>query len=124
LRKQLGELIASDAALTEEYAQISAISKAVRMQRDFGRVLRNFVNFSDFYARQNGAFQVGTLYLDARALHLCIPVQDAARHGALAAASDACLLYCDLKRKDETRQIVAALTNGDVDHVFVGRNGI
>ncbi|TMQ17158.1 MAG: hypothetical protein E6J91_10685 [Deltaproteobacteria bacterium] len=124
LRKRLAELIASEAALADEYAQITAVGKAVRMQRDFGRILRNFVNFSDFYARQDGAFQIGTLYLDARALHLCVPVVDAAKHGALAGASDACLLYCDITRQGETRQIAAALTNGDVDNVFVGRNGV
>ena len=124
LRKQLAELIAADAALADEYTQISAVSKAVRAQRDFGRILRNFVNFSDFYSKQDGVFQVGTLFLDARALHLCVPVSDAAKHGALAGASDACLLYCDITRPGETKQIAAALTNGDLDNVFVGRNGI
>ena len=124
LRGQLDALIAADAALAEDYAQISAVSKAVRMQRDFGRILRNFVNFSDFYGKQDGVFQSGTLYLDARALHLCVPVTDAAKHGALAAASDACLIYCDITRKGETKQIAATLTNGDADNVFVGRNGI
>jgi hypothetical protein len=124
LREELKALIASDAALADDYAQISAVAKAVRMQRDFGRILRNFVNFSDFYSNQDGVFQSGTLYLDARALHLCIPVADAAKHGALAASSDACLVYCDITRKGETKQIVAALTNGDSDAVFVGRNGV
>jgi hypothetical protein len=124
LRDQLTALIAADSALADDYAQTSAVVKAVRMQRDFGRILRNFVNFSDFYSRQDGAFQVGTLYLDARTLHLCVPVAEAAKHGALAAASDACLLYCDITRKGETRQVAAALTNGDIDNVFVGRNGI
>jgi hypothetical protein len=124
LRVQLDQLIAADLALAGEYAQISAVAKAVLLQRDFGRVVRNFVNFSDFYAKQDGVFQCGTLYLDARALKLCVPVADAAKHGTLATASDACLLYCDLARKGETKQIVAAVTNGDADNLFVGRNGI
>ena len=124
LRKKLDELIAADAALAEEYAQIGSVTKAVRLQRDFGRILRNFVNFSDFYTKQDGAFQIGVLYLDARELHLCVPVADPAKHAALAASSDACLLYCDLERKGEKRQIAAALTNGDADNVFVGRNGL
>jgi hypothetical protein len=94
------------------------------MQRDFGRILRNFVNFSDFYSNQDGAFQAGTLYLDARAFHLCIPVGDAARHAALAATADTCLVYCDLTRKGESKQIAVAITNGDADQIFVGRNGI
>jgi hypothetical protein len=124
LAGKLTALIASDAALAGEYDQISAVSKLVRMQRDFGRVLRNFVNFSDFYSKQDGVFQTGTLYLDARALHLCVAVTDGPKHGALAASSDACLVYCDLTRHGETRQIAAALTNGEADNVFAGRNGI
>lgn len=124
LRAKLVELIAADTALADDYAQISAVTKAVRLQRDFARILRNFVNFSDFYTKQDGVFQAGTLYLDARALHLCVPVTDAAKHGALAAASDSCLVYCDISRQGVTKQIAAALTNGDVDNIFVGRNGV
>ena len=124
LRAELATLIAADKALADEYDQISAVDKLVRMQRDFGRVVRNFVNFSDFYSRQDGVFQAGTLYLDARAMHLCVPVTDAAKHGALAAASDACLIYCDLTRQGVTKQIVAAMTNGDTDNITVGRNGV
>lgn len=124
LRAKLKALIASEAALAEEYAQITSVEKAVRLQRDGGRVLRNFVNFSDFYARQDGTFQAGTLYLDARALRLCVPVADVAKHAALATAADAYLAYCEITRKGEKRHIAAALTNGDSDHVVVGRNGI
>jgi hypothetical protein len=124
LRAELAKVIAADKALTDEYDGISAVAKAVRMQRDFGRIVRNFVNFSDFYSQKDGVFQAGTLYLDARALHLCVPVTDAGKHGALAAASDACLLYCDITRGGVTRQIAAALTNGDSDSVTVGRNGV
>ena len=124
LRGKVLELVAADAALTAEYEQITSVVKAVRFQRDFGRIVRNFVNFSDFYSKKDGAFQNGTLYLDARALHLCVPVSDAGKHGALASASDACLVYCDIKREGTTKQIAAALTNGDADNIFVGRNGI
>jgi hypothetical protein len=124
LRAKVFDLIAADAALTSEYEQITYVVKAVRYQRDFGRIARNFVNFSDFYSKKDGVFQAGTLYLDGRALHLCVPVADAGRHGLLAGASDACLIYCDITRQGVTKQIVAALTNGDADNVFIGRNGI
>jgi len=123
-RTKLAELIARDAALADEYAQIGAVAKTVRMQRDFGRVLRNFVSFSDFYSKQDGAFQAGVLYLDARALHLCIAVGDAAKHGALAAASEMSLVYFDITRAGAKQQMLAAVTNGDDDHLFVGRNGV
>ena len=118
------DLIAADAALAGDYAELTAVAKVVRFQRDFGRIARNFVNFADFYAKKDGVFQAGTLYLDGRALHLCIPVSDTGKHGALAGASDACLVYCDIKRHGTKKQIVAALTNGDAENVFVGRNGI
>lgn len=124
IRAKLVELIAADSALADEYDQLTAVARVVHYQRDFGRIARNFVNFSDFYSKKDGVFQAGTLYLDGRALHLCVPVTDAGKHGTLAGASDAYLIYCDLKREGVTRQVVAALTNGDADNVFVGRNGI
>jgi hypothetical protein len=124
LRAKVYDLIAADEALRSEYDQITNVVKAVRYQRDFGRIARNFVNFSDFYSKKDGVFQAGTLYLDGRALHLCVPVADTAKHGALASASEACLVYCDVTRQGTTKHIAAALTNGDADNVFVGRNGI
>ncbi len=124
LRAQLAALIAKDAALSSEFEQITSVTKAVRLQRDFGRLLRNFVNFSDFYTRRDAVFQAGTLYIDARALHLCVPVADVAKHAALAASADAYLIYLDITRTGESRHIAAALTNGDPENIFVGRNGV
>ena len=124
LRVQLAELIAKDAALAGEYDEITNVAKLVRVQRDGGRLVRNFVNFSDFYSKQDGVFQAGTLYIDTRAIHLCVPVTDAGKHALLASSAAAMLLYCDITRKGETKHIAAALTNGDSDNVFVGRNGI
>jgi hypothetical protein len=123
-RARLAKLIAADRALEGDYAAIATVEKACRFQRDLGRVLRNFVNFSDFYSKKDGAFQAGTLYLDGRALKLTVPVSDAGKHGALAGMSAAYLAYCDLKRAGATRTIAAALTNGDADNLFVGRNGV
>jgi hypothetical protein len=128
-RAKLKTLIAADFELAAEYEQIASVSKAVRLNRDLGKLLRNFVNFSDFYSKQKAVFQAGTLYLDARAMRLCVPVADVAKHAALAVSADAFLLYCELSREDPpgtktVRSIAAALTNGDGDNVFVGRNGI
>jgi hypothetical protein len=123
-RKKLADLIAEDLALAGEYDQIASVAKVVRLQRDGARILRNFVNFSDFYSRQDGVFQAGTLYLDARALHLVVPVVDATKHAALAASSDSYLVYCEITRKGETKQVAAAVTNGDADNLFIGRNGV
>ena len=124
IRDRLRALIARDAALAADFDQITSVTKVVRLQRDFGRIARNFVNFSDFYDKQDGVFQAGTLYLDSRALRLCVAVADTAKHAALATSSDACLIYADITREGTTKTIAAALTNGEADNIFVGRNGV
>ncbi len=124
LRRQLEDLIAADAALTDDYAERASVEKLVRLQRDFGRLLRNFVNFSDFYGKQDAVFQAGTLYFDARAARLCVWVGDENKHAALASSSGCYLVYCKLSRGADIKHIACALTNGDGDNVFVGRNGI
>ena len=109
-----------------DYDAIASVEKLCRFQRDFGKILRNFVNFSDFYdsGKRDGVFLAGKLFLDGRAFSLTVPVSDAGKHAALAGMSSAYLAYCDCKRAGATRTIAAVLTNGDADHVFVGRNGI
>ena len=103
------------------------MDKLVRYHRDLYRLLVNFVNFSDFYSRKTKAiFQAGTLYLDQRSCELCLRVEDAARHAAMAGLAGTYLAYCDCVRKGGTEkmQIVAAFTGGDADNLMVGRNGI
>ncbi len=123
-RVELAALIAADHALEPEYAAIASVEKLLRLQRDFGRILRNFVNFSDFYTKRDGAFQAGALYLDGRAFKLVVPVADAAKHASLAPMSSAYLAYCDLTRGAAKRSIAVGVTNGDTDNIFVGRNGV
>jgi hypothetical protein len=123
-RAEIKRLIEADKTLEGEYGAIASVEKLVRIQRDFGRVVRNFVNFSDFYSKRDGAFQAGTLYLDGRAFRLVVPVSDAGKHGALASMSSSFLAYCDITRGSEKKAIAVAVTNGDADNIFVGRNGI
>jgi hypothetical protein len=118
-------LIAEDAALEAENSGIETVEKAIRMRRDLVTLVRNFVNFSDFYGKRDGTFQTGTLYIDGRSCELCLPVADVAKHAALAGLAKAFLVYCDCTRKgEEKRVIVAAVTAGDVDNILVGRNGV
>lgn len=122
---KLTALIAADAALAAEFAKIEELEKLIRCQRDLLRLLNNFVSFAELYGRKGTTFLAGTLYLDERACHLCVPVQDAGTHGQLAAHSKTYLAYCDLSRAGgEKQSIVAAFTNGDVDNLMVGRNGV
>ncbi|HBB40902.1 MAG: hypothetical protein COW73_03915 [Nitrospirae bacterium CG18_big_fil_WC_8_21_14_2_50_70_55] len=124
-RDAITALIQQDAALAPEYAQIAAVEKLVRFQRDLGKVLANYVNFADFYGRRGAVFQAGTLYLDARGCTLCIEVADAAKHATLAGLAGAYLAYCDLSRPGgQKRSIVAVFTDGDSDNLMVGRNGV
>jgi hypothetical protein len=69
---RLEALIDKDLALAEEVAQIEAVERLIRYRRDLLTVLRNFVNFSAFYAREGALFQAGTLYLDGRSCTLTI----------------------------------------------------
>ncbi|HVY60936.1 MAG TPA: hypothetical protein VHF22_04750 [Planctomycetota bacterium] len=64
--------------------------------------------------------------MDGRACHLCIRVDDAAKHAALAGLSKVYLAYCDCVRPatGEKMTIAAAFTDGDSDDLMVGRNGI
>lgn len=125
-RARVTELVTKDAAVAAESNQIDALEKLIRCRRDFVKLLKNFVNFAEFYGKQKAIFQVGTLYLDARSCDLCLIVDDAGRHGLLASLSQAYLAYCECVRRTdkEKRFIVAAFTGGDTDNLMIGRNGV
>jgi len=121
------DLIAKDKALEAEANSIILVDKLVRYYRDIYTLLNNFVTFSDFYSPNSQAvFQSGSLYFDQRSCDLCIKVSDMAKHASMAGSSGICLLYCDCysKVKNERMTIVAALTDGDVDNLVVGRNAV
>ncbi|MFO0962575.1 MAG: hypothetical protein U0625_06665 [Phycisphaerales bacterium] len=125
-QQAIAALIAQDLALQTEANTICEVERLVRYYRDLNQLLNNFVNFSDFYSRRRRAsFQVGTLYLDGRACDLCVRVDDAGKHAALAGMSKAYLAYCDCTRPSgEKLSVAAAFTGGDADFLMVGRNGI
>jgi hypothetical protein len=126
-RETLTALIAKDKA-EEGYAQaVIGLHRLIHYHRDLAKLCRNFVNFADFYGRKDKAiFQAGTLYLDQRSCDLCLSVDDAGRHAAMAGMAGTYLAYCDCVRKGsgEKLSIVAAFTGGDSDNLIVGRNGI
>ncbi|PQJ09347.1 hypothetical protein CJD36_019045 [Flavipsychrobacter stenotrophus] len=127
MKDQLTALIASDMAVESEANNIILVDKLVRYHRDLFTLLKNFVTFFDFYTPGGKAvFQAGTLYIDQRSCDLCIRVRDMARQGALAQYGGMYLIYCECTSKatNEKMTIVAALTNGDVDDLVIGRNAI
>lgn len=127
IKEELTQQIAADKAVEAEANSIMLVDKLVRYHRDLGQLLRNFVTFYDFYEPGNKAvFQAGTLYIDQRSCDLCVKVRDMGKLGELAIHSGMYLVYCDCvsKATNEKMTIVAAMTNGDVDDLMVGRNAI
>jgi hypothetical protein len=123
-RDPLLALIAEDEAAEHHNRLLIDLEKLLRLQRDLRVLLHNFVSFKAFYRREGAIFQAGTLYLDGRSCELTVQVQDTARHATLAGLAKTCLAYCDCTRQGEKMSIVAAFTAGDVDFLFVGRNGV
>jgi hypothetical protein len=116
---------AKPTGLPPEAEAVRDLERLARYVRDLLPLANNFVAFRDFYTRQGKAtFQIGTLYLDGRAAELCIAVNDAGKHGALASLSRICLVYCDCARGADKQTIAAAFTAGDADQLMVGRNGV
>jgi hypothetical protein len=126
-RETLTALIAKDKAEEGNSVAVIGLHRLIHYHRDLAKLCRNFVNFGDFYGRKEKAiFQAGTLYLDQRSCELCLSVDDAGRHAAMAGMAGAYLAYCDCARKGsgEKLSIVAAFTGGDSDNLMAGRNGI
>ena len=134
---QIAEWEAAKAAAETANADALAAAKAVYMplrkllllHRDFYRLLRNFVTLEDFYDTKQGvvaSFQCGTLIIDQRACRLCIRIHDMPKHDMQAPASGIYLLYCDCESKKlgKKMQIVAAMTQGEIKNLSVGKNGV
>ena len=121
----LRSFLVADEAMAPHAKALGELRSIALVKRDFLRILKNFVNFDDFYLQKKGLFRSGHLYLDGREMSLCLDVHNPAAHGSMAALSSMYLVYCNLSRRDgNTKAIVAALTAGDADSIFVGRNGV
>ncbi|MCH7725701.1 MAG: hypothetical protein IH991_04365, partial [Planctomycetes bacterium] len=124
-KQQLQKAIGDDLAVSDEVAALSSVDKLTLLYRDIAEVLNNFVSFSNFYARKTAIFQAGTLHLDGRTADLCVEVTDPAKHAKLAAMSKVYLVYCTCTSQGGAQKVIAAaITSGNSDNIFVGRNGI
>jgi len=122
---------ANAAAMAAATAEFMPLRKLLLLHRDFYRLLKNFVNLQVFYDFKAGvqevaSFQAGTLYIDQRACHVCVRVNDLPKHDAQAPLSGIYLLYCNCENKKtgKTLQIVASMTQGDIKNLSVGKNGV
>ena len=123
------DLVAKDAALAEEAANIDMVDKFLHIFRDFYKLLRNFVTLSDFYTKDKNVkaiFQSGRLIIDQRECRFCMKVADMGKHNAEAAASGMFLIYCDCTTKKSSAKlnIVAAVTVGEIGDLVVGKNAL
>ena len=123
----LHDLIDQDLAVAPKVAAIQDVERLARYHRDLFLLLRNFVNFSDFYDRQPPppVFMSGTLYLDQRSFELCVRVADPGAHSVLANLGRIFIAYCQCSRPSGEKMTVAVgITQGDSDYLMVGRNGV
>ncbi len=123
------DLVAQDAALAEEAANIDMVDKFLHIFRDFYRLIRNFVTLDDFYTKDKkvaAIFQSGKLIIDQRECRFCMKVTDMGKHSASAASSGMFLVYCDCttKSKPGKLNIVAAVTVGEIGDLVVGKNAV
>jgi hypothetical protein len=126
-RERLMTLVDRDSGGDANAATVDGLRQLAHYQRDLVKLLRNFVNLSDFYTPGVQAiFQAGTLYLDQRSCELVLRVADAGAHAKMAPFSGCYLVYCVCERAGEAPlNIVAALTGGSVDELMVpGRHGV
>lgn len=110
-------------------AVFADLRKLILLHRDFCRLLRNFVTFEDFYDTKQSvvaSFQAGTLVIDQRICRLCIRVNDIVKHDMQAPLSGIYLIYCDCESKKlgKKMQIVAAMTQGEIKNLSVGKNAV
>jgi len=124
-----GEKTRVEGELAAAKAVYAPLRKLLLLHRDFYRLLRNFVTLEDFYDRDSNtiaSFEAGTLIIDQRACHLCIRVNDLPKHDVQAPLSGIYLLYCNCesKKTGAKMQIVAAVTQGEIKNLSVGKNGI
>lgn len=116
-------------ALAAAKAVYTPLRELLLLHRDFYRLLRNYVTLEDFYDNNDetvASFQAGTLIIDQRACKLCIRVNDPAKHDAQAPLSGMYLLYCNCinQKTGKTLQIVAAMTQGEVKNLSIGKNAV
>lgn len=129
-RKQdILDLVAQDKALEKEANSIDEVKKLMYLYRDFYRLLNNYVNFTEFYARKSDSraiFEAGQLYVDQRCCDLCVKVKDMGKHADVAKYSGMFLIYCKCENKvlAKTMDIVAVMTDGGISELRPGKNGI
>lgn len=117
----------ADIKLDEETAAVQLVDKLLHLVHDYYTLLKNYVTLQDFYnPNAKAIFQAGTLLIDQRTCDLCFRVADAGAVAAQAPKSGMYLITCACSSKlyNENFTIIAAMTVGAVDDLYVGKNCI
>ncbi len=128
-KQTLLDLVAKDLELTAEANSIDEVKKLMLYYRDFFKLLKNYVVFSEFYDRshcERSLFEIGKLYVDQRCCDLCLRVSDMSKHADMAKLSGMFLIYCKCSsvKLGKSMDIVAVLTEGSISDLRPGKNGI
>ncbi len=123
--KEIEDLFGQDKVIATELERMEELRKLLLFKRDLLAFARELAAMPGIYdPAESAIFQTGTLFLAGRKFHLCIHVDDPAKHAKLAAESGIFLLYCEILGGDQKRNIVAAVTDGTAQGLAVGRHGL
>jgi len=120
-------LIAEDAAVAGELADVSGVEKLILYQRWLMELANNFVSFPRFYdPEQRSMLEAGTLILDGRHFKLNLKVLDRRKHKTIAGRSNIFVMYVEVTRENggEKFEVASAVTAGDMGDIDVGKRGI
>lgn len=127
LKKEIEKEIEKDLNYKEIMNSILMAEKLLYLRVNFFTFLNNFITFKNFYEqKQKAIFQAGTLYIDGRSCHLCLRVENIAKHSTMALLSATYIAYCECSNSKTKEKILiaACISAGDADNIMVGRNGV
>lgn len=123
------EQCAFSAQRESKLANATELDNFICLYKDLYVLIKNYVVFSDFYSRSDehlAVFQAGQLFIDQRCCDLCVRVEDMGQHADMAKLSGMFLIYCNCVSYTgtETMNIVAVLTEGDVNGLRAGKHAL
>ncbi len=126
---KLKKIIDRDLAAAAEIDQVNNVEKLILLQAEFLDFANNFVSLRELFdPRQPCLFQEGTLVMDGRHFDLTMKVTDKSSHRGVAEKSNICTMYLRLSDrengKEQSMEVAAAITSGNVNNLYVGKHGI
>ncbi len=125
----LHRLLDEDSTLGARLANLKALEKLLLFRCHLLSFLNNFVNFKELFSQDSTSMiQAGSLLMDGRHFDLMLRIIDPKEHKKLAAASNLCMIYAELRRKhgadDEIMTVVGAITTGNTARIYIGKPSV